>query len=105
MPDKPKLVYTSVNGGTVHTYPISGGKTTFERYLSCYIGSCRFCNDLEEAKKHLTEVEPKSWARFSKVILLRADTQTTWIIALKVTHVSLLTVLAITRLRMVPYLL
>ena len=60
MSDKPKLVYTSVNGGTVHTYPISGGKTTFERYLSCYIGSCRFCKDLEEAKEHLTEVEPKS---------------------------------------------
>ena len=56
MSDKPKLVYTSVNGGTVHTYPITGGKTTFDRYLSCYIGSCRFCNNLEEAKKHLSEV-------------------------------------------------
>ena len=59
MPEKPKLIYTSINGGTVHTYPITGGKTTFERYLSCYIGSCKFCNDLEEAKKHLTTVEPK----------------------------------------------
>ena len=60
MQTKPELILTTPKGGTVHTYPLTGGKTTFERYLSCYIGSCRFCNDLEEAKKHLTEVEPKS---------------------------------------------
>jgi hypothetical protein len=59
MTDKPKLVYTSINGGTVHTYPLTGGKTTFERYLSCYIGSCKFFNNIEEAKKHLIDIEPK----------------------------------------------
>ena len=53
MQTKPQLVLTTPNGGTVHTYPITGGKTTFERYLGCYLGSCKFCNDLEEATDYL----------------------------------------------------
>ena len=53
MQTKPQLVLTTPNGGTVHTYPITVGKTTFERYLGCYLGSCKFCNDLEEATHYL----------------------------------------------------
>ena len=55
---KPELVLTTPQGGTVHKYPLPGGKTTFERYLSCYTGSCKFCNDIDEAKKHLSTIEP-----------------------------------------------
>lgn len=56
----PKLILTTPLGGTVHTYPLTGGKTTFVRHLACYLGSCRFCNDLEEATNHLNEVEPNA---------------------------------------------
>ena len=56
---KPKLVLTTPKGGTIHTYPLTGGKTTFEKYLSCYTGNCEFFNNIEGAKKHLSEVETK----------------------------------------------
>ena len=50
---KPNLVLTTEAGGTVHTYPLTGGKTTFERYLGCYLGSCKFCNGLDEATAYI----------------------------------------------------
>ncbi len=50
---KPQLIHTTESGGTVHTYPLTGGKTTFERYLGCYLGSCKFCNDLDEATAYI----------------------------------------------------
>tara|TARA_R100000781_G_scaffold35590_1_gene25347 strand:- start:259 stop:438 length:180 start_codon:yes stop_codon:yes gene_type:complete len=53
MMQKPNLVLTTEAGGTVHTYPLTGGKTTFERYLGCYLGSCKFCNDLDEATAYI----------------------------------------------------
>lgn len=59
MMKKPELILVTPQGGTVHKYPLTGGKTTFERYLSCYIGSCKFFNNIEEAKKHLIDIEPK----------------------------------------------
>ncbi len=55
---KPELILTTPLGGTIHTYPLTGGKSTFVRHLACYLGSCRFCNDLIEAQNHLREVEP-----------------------------------------------
>lgn len=60
MPTQPELILTTPLGGTVHTYPLTGGKSTFVRHLACYLGSCRFCNDLEEAQQHLKEVEPSA---------------------------------------------
>tara|TARA_B100000902_G_C26818685_1_gene672819 strand:+ start:338 stop:520 length:183 start_codon:yes stop_codon:yes gene_type:complete len=59
MMKKPELILVTPQGGTVHKYPLTGGKTTFERYLSCYTGSCKFFNDMDGAKKHLVTVEPK----------------------------------------------
>ena len=53
MADKPKLFQTTEAGGTIHSYPITGGLTTFERYLGCYLGSCKFCNDIEEATQYI----------------------------------------------------
>ena len=47
---KPKLLYTSPIGATVHSYDLEGGKTTYERYLGCFLGSCQFHNSLDEAK-------------------------------------------------------
>jgi len=57
---KPELLYTTEKGGTVHTYQLSGGKSEFNRYLSCYLGSCKFNNDLDEAAQHLSKVEPNN---------------------------------------------
>jgi len=59
MNSMPQLLLTTDKGGTVHSYPLTGGKTTFERYLSCYTGVCQFFNNIEEAKEHLIEVEPR----------------------------------------------
>ena len=50
---KPKLLYTSPAGATVHLYDIEGGKTTFERYLGGYLGVCVFHDTYESAKKAL----------------------------------------------------
>jgi hypothetical protein len=57
---KPELLYTTDKGGTVHTYQLTGGKSEFNRYLSCYLGSCQFNNDLDGAAKHLDLVEPRA---------------------------------------------
>ena len=57
--EKPFLLLTTLHGGTIHKYPLTGGKTTFERYLSCYTGECKFFNEMNEAIKHLVEVEPR----------------------------------------------
>ena len=47
----PELLYTSPGGATIHSYNLTGGQTTFERYLECYLGSCTFHNTMEEAKE------------------------------------------------------
>ncbi len=49
---KPKLLYTTPEGGTIHTYDLEGGKSTFERFLGCYLGNCTFYNTYEEALDH-----------------------------------------------------
>tara|TARA_R100001082_G_scaffold66860_1_gene37783 strand:- start:177 stop:353 length:177 start_codon:yes stop_codon:yes gene_type:complete len=54
---KPELVKTTPNGGTIHRYQLSGGKRDFTRFLSCYLGSCQFCGDLEEANVRLQKME------------------------------------------------
>ena len=54
---KPELVHTSTNGGTIHKFPVPGGKREFTRFLACYLGSCKFCNDMEEAIAYLSTIE------------------------------------------------
>ena len=49
--NKPKLLHTSPVGATIHSYDLTGGKTTFNKFLGCYMGSCVFYNTMEEAKK------------------------------------------------------
>jgi hypothetical protein len=51
--EKPKLLYTSPQGATVHSYKIEGGRTTFDRFLGCYMGSCEFYDSMDRAMKAL----------------------------------------------------
>ena len=62
MASLPKLVKATPQGGTIHKYQLSGGKTSFMRYLGCYLGTCKFCNDIEEASEFVSsiEVSPKT---------------------------------------------
>ena len=53
----PELVKVSPQGGTIHKYQLSGGKSLFMRFLTCYLGSCKFCRDMEEATTHLACLE------------------------------------------------
>ncbi len=57
MQEKPTLVSTTPGGGTVHKYPIPGGKRTFDRFLGCYLGSCKFCDSAEEATSYIRKLE------------------------------------------------
>ncbi len=54
---RPKLVHSSPEGGTIHTYELSGGKSLFTRYLTCYLGSCKFCSDIDEANAYLSTLQ------------------------------------------------
>lgn len=56
---KPELLETTERGGTVHTYPISGGQSVFTRYLGCYLGQCAFFNKRDEALDYLNSIEPR----------------------------------------------
>ena len=56
---KPELLETTEMGGTVHTYPISGGLSVFTRYLGCYLGQCAFFNKRDDAIDYLNSIEPK----------------------------------------------
>ena len=49
----PELIFASPEGGTIHRYQLSGGKRVFMRFISCYLGTCRFYKNLEEAAKYL----------------------------------------------------
>ena len=51
--NKPELLYTHRGGGTVHSYELTGGKTVYERFLACYLGSCQFFNNMDDAKKSI----------------------------------------------------
>ena len=59
----PQLVKATPQGGTIHKYQLSGGKTSFMRYLGCYLGTCKFCNDMHEASEFVSSIElsPKTF--------------------------------------------
>ena len=54
---KPELVHTSKAGGTIHVFPIPGGKREFPRFLASFLGSSKFCGDKDEAIAYLNAVE------------------------------------------------
>ena len=49
----PELIYASPEGGTIHRFQLNGGKRLFMRFISCYLGSCRFYKDIKDAAKYL----------------------------------------------------
>ncbi|ABX08878.1 hypothetical protein [Prochlorococcus marinus] len=55
----PQLVISTPQGGTIHKYQLTGGKRSFLRYLGCYLGTCKFCNNLEEATDYVESIEAK----------------------------------------------
>ena len=57
MANSPQLVKATPQGGTIHKYQLSGGKTSFMRYLGCYLGTCKFCNDMQEASEFVSSIE------------------------------------------------
>tara|TARA_Y100001968_G_scaffold292249_1_gene297307 strand:- start:58 stop:234 length:177 start_codon:yes stop_codon:yes gene_type:complete len=57
MSQLPELIQATPKGGTIHKYNLSGGKSTFLRYLGCYMGSCKFCNDIDEAQEYILSKE------------------------------------------------
>ena len=57
MANLPQLVKATPQGGTIHKYQLSGGKTSFMRYLGCYLGTCKFCNDMHEASEFVSSIE------------------------------------------------
>jgi len=57
---RPELIRTTPNGGTIHQWKMPGGQKVFNRYLGCYLGSCKFCGDLEEADSFIAAAESLS---------------------------------------------
>jgi len=57
MSSLPQLVKATPQGGTIHKYQLTGGKSSFMRYLGCYLGTCKFCNDIEEASDFVSSIE------------------------------------------------
>ena len=53
---KPVLIKKMPNGATIHSYQLTGGHTTFDRYLACYNGVCKFHPDLELAETSLQKM-------------------------------------------------
>ena len=51
----PELIFASPDGGTIHKYQLIGGKQEFLRFISCYLGNCKFHKSIEEAAKFLDQ--------------------------------------------------
>ena len=47
---KPELLKTYSNGSTIHSYSLTGGLTTYDKYLACNKGRCTFYNSMELAE-------------------------------------------------------
>ena len=48
------LVHSTAQGGTIHKFTAKQG----ERFLGCYLGTCKFSNNLAEATADLATLEP-----------------------------------------------
>jgi len=54
---KPELLKTDRYGGTIHLYQLTGGQSTYDRYLVCNKGVCSFHNELKQAEDHLEKIK------------------------------------------------
>ena len=48
------LVHSTAQGGTIHKFTAKQG----ERFLGCYLGTCKFSNNIAEATADLATLEP-----------------------------------------------
>ena len=55
----PELIQATPEGGTIHKYELIGGKRSFMRFIGCYLGSCKFCTDINEATAYIESFEEK----------------------------------------------
>ena len=55
--NKPELLHTSPLGATIHSYDLTGGKTTFNRFLGCYLGHCTFYDSYDKARTAVSQGE------------------------------------------------
>ena len=53
---KPELLHITPQGGTIHSYDIEGGSTTFHRFLACTEGDCKFFSTKKEATDHVYQI-------------------------------------------------
>ena len=53
---KPELLKTDSNGGTIHSYQLTGGHTTYDKYLTCLSGVCNFYDEYETAVSSLEKM-------------------------------------------------
>ncbi len=53
---KPELLKTYSNGSTIHSYSLTGGRTTYDKYLACNNGHCTFYNSIELAETGLRKM-------------------------------------------------
>ena len=53
---KPELLRTDDKGGTIHSYQLTGGLHTYDRYLACNKGVCEFQNTLSMAETYLEKM-------------------------------------------------
>ena len=53
---KPQLLKTNSNGGTIHSYQLTGGLHTYDKYLACNKGRCTFYNSMELAETGLRKM-------------------------------------------------
>ena len=56
----PELLFSPPEGGTIHKYELIGGKRLFMRFISCYLGKCKFNETIEDANNHLEEARSHS---------------------------------------------
>jgi len=54
---KPQLLKTDDKGGTIHSYQLTGGHTTYEKYLACNKGVCEFNDTFQQAQTCLEKMK------------------------------------------------
>ena len=45
----PELIYAPIEGGTIHSYELSGGKRKFLRFIGFYLCRCNFYKNIDDA--------------------------------------------------------
>ena len=54
--EKPQLLKTNPKGGLIYSYQLTGGLSTYDKYLACYNGVCKFYDTVKQAETHLEKM-------------------------------------------------